>query len=121
MLQTLVRVGLNYDANNRTDVLQIGGNASVVPQRIRLADGRVLTPANPSDPIFAPGPVRPWNATGTLTEDHVTGASPEIVNFERQVTNSTTSRLGRPFVEGDGTVLYSRISAFSQCIMLLAE
>jgi hypothetical protein len=120
-LETLKTVALEYDSNGRTDMLHLGGNAQIIPRRFRLADGQVLLPANPSDPLFAPGEVRPWNAIATLIESQPTGASADIVQFERQVTGGTTSRLGRPFTERSGTVSYSRISAFSQRILLLAE
>lgn len=120
-LETLDAVSLDYDSNSRTDVLHMGGAAQVVPRSFRLADGRVLLPSDPSDALFAPGPIRSWNAVGTLTEGQLTGSSSDIIEFERRVTNGVTSRLGRPFTEPGGSVLYSRISAFSQRILLVVE
>ncbi|WP_445503809.1 hypothetical protein [Microvirga sp. G4-2] len=120
-LDTLNDVFLKYDANSRTDALHMFGSAQVVPQRVDLADGTKVVPAGPNDPIFAPGPSRPWYVTATLTEQSPTGASADIIEFQRKVTYGTTSRLGRPFTEGGGTVFYSRISGFSKRILVLAE
>jgi hypothetical protein len=121
-LQTLKTVSLEYDSNGRTDVIHFGGSAQVIPRRFRLADGTELLPANPNDPLFAPGPVRPWAAIGTLIEQSPTGPTSDIVQFERAVTARVTARLGRPFAElVDRTVTFSRISAYAQRILLLAE
>jgi hypothetical protein len=122
VLRTLTGISIEYDSNARTDILHFKGQAQVVPRDLRLADGRVLLPADLTDPLVAPGAVMEWNAFGTLVEEAPTGASPDIVHFEREVTQGTTSRLGRPFTEdAGGDITYSRVSGYAKRILLLSE
>jgi hypothetical protein len=122
-LDTLDMIELEYDANGRRDVLYTRGLARVVPQLIRLNDGRELVATDPNDPVFAPSDPMPWAALGNLTEQSLPASLPEVLWFERAITDGVTSRLGRPFTEPSDTVMVSdsRLSAPAQRIALLAS
>lgn len=120
-LETLDIVELEYDANGRRDVLYTKGSARVVPQLIRLNDGRELVAQDPNDPTFAPSDPQPWAALGGLTEEPLQASAPELLWFQRAVTLGVTTRLGRPFTEPDhaAVVTDSRLSAPAQRVALL--
>jgi hypothetical protein len=120
-LDTLDAIEIEYDANGRRDVLYTRGTARVVPQFIRLNDGRQVIAKDPHDPVFAPSDPRAWAAFGGLTEQPLPASSPELLLFERAITNGMTIRLGRPFSEPPdaAVVTDSRLSAPAQRIALL--
>jgi hypothetical protein len=121
-LRTLTGISIEHDANARTDVLHFNGQGQVVPRGLRLADGRLILPGELADPIFAPGEVMSWDAFGTLTEELPTVVTADSFRFQLDVTQGTTSRLGRPFTEDAArNVTYSRVSGYAKRIMLLAE
>jgi hypothetical protein len=120
-LDTLDVVELEYDSNGRRDVLYTRGSARVVPQLIRLQDGRELIATDLHDPVFAASAPMPWAALGSLTERPLSASSPDLLWFERAVTGGVTSRLGRPFTEPSdvAVVTDSRLSAPQQRVALL--
>jgi hypothetical protein len=120
-LDTLDIIELEYDANGRRDVLYTAGSARVIPQLLRLNDGRELLPKDPHDPMFAPSDPLPWGALGELTDQPLPVSSPDLLWFERVVTSGVTARLGRPFTEPSGAseVVDSRLSAPAQHVALL--
>lgn len=120
-LDTLDDIELEYDSNGRRDALLTRGLARVVPQFIRLRDGRELVAKDPDDPVFAPSAPQAWAALGDLTQEMLSTPSPELLSFELRVTRGVTIRFGRPFTDpSDAAVVTdSRLSAPAQRIALL--
>ncbi len=121
-LDTLEAIELQYDSNAREDILYTRGSARVLPKLLRLSDGRELGPKDPGDKLFAPSEPTVWEALGTLTDESLPVAPPDVLLFESTVTRGVTARLGRPFTNPSATTVVndSRISAPAQRVALLA-